>query len=364
MEPSLPWPLLAKYFAGELSEEENLEIQDWIKADSYREQEVRKLYKIWEESNHPPYDLDVDQSWERLSGNMDKLDYGTEQVNDLLSNVHNNKPAGQTSQNVRTVKKFDKIKRLMYMTATAASILIAFLFAYHNNPVNEGNEEVYAIQQFVTNEGEWATYDLSDGSRVYLYPSSQLSIPSNFNGGNRELNLEGEAYFEVAHDPENPFILNAKHTYTRVLGTKFLVQAWADSDEGVKVVVSEGKVALGDQAAGSGNHKEAIITKSQIGILGKDEDPFVTDVDDLDRYLGWTEGRLVIDNRPLTEIISRLEKWYAIEIRLKDESLGEKNITAEIYNRQPMNEVLNSIALTLDLEWEKENRLITYRSKE
>ncbi|MEX2404274.1 MAG: FecR domain-containing protein [Balneolales bacterium] len=363
MKESMPWTQLAKYFAGELSSEENQKIEFWINADPKRVQQARKLYKIWKESDIPAYHLDVDESWSRLSKNMDKLESETNQFDYLLSDERGMKTAGQSVQRT-TDRRTDKMKRLITLTAAAATILVTFLFAYNHDPVNQEIAAEDTIRQFVTKDGEWATYDLSDGSKVFLHPGSRLEVPGDFNVENRELFLEGEAYFEVAHDSDNPFLLNAKHTYTRVLGTKFLVQAWGP-DEEVEVIVSEGKVALGDsRSSGSGDTKEAIITRSQRGVLTRDEGPVVTDVDDLDWYLGWTKGQLIFDDRPLSEIIFRLEHWYAVEIQFEDKNIGAKKITGEINNRQPMNEVLTSIAMSLDLEFEKENRTVTFQTKE
>lgn len=330
----------------------------WIKVDPKREQQVQKMYKIWKESNIPSYHLDVDESWNRLSRNIDKAEQGSTLFDYRIVKPNGMKLTGKSTQKARKVRKPDRWKQLILTATVAATIMIAFLFAYQYDLVDQEVAEKYTTQQYETSQGEWATYVLNDGSRVFLHPNSRLEVPGQFNVENRELFLEGEAYFEVVHDTETPFILNTKDSYTRVLGTKFLVQAWPESEAGDEVVVTEGRVALG-----SANLNEAVISRSQRGVLKRGEDPVVSEVDDLNWYLGWTEGRLVFDDRPLTDIISRLEYWYAVEIQLEDMSIGEKKITGEIDRRQPMNEVLTGISMSLDLEFENVDRTITFRFK-
>lgn len=371
MKQSMPWKQLARYFAGELTDEELQKMKSWINADLKREHKVRRLYKVWKESGVPPYQLNVDEAWARLSGNMEQLEEKPERVDQVLIEGRARQKGRQPIQKDKKVRRAGSVKRIVVTTLTAAAtILIAILFAYQYEYDRESQKvtEEYTVQKLVTKEGERATYKLSDGSKVVLHPGSRLEVPSQFNVDNRELFLEGEAYFEVTHDTDNPFIVNSERAYTRVLGTKFLVQAWSGRARinEVEVVVTEGKVALGDtrNIRAVDNNKEAIIMRNQKGLLSGHTGPVVSDIDDLDWYMGWTEGRLVFDNRSLNEIIPRLEHWYAVEIQLEDRSLEAKKITGEIDHSQPMGEVLKGIAMSLDLEYEKENRTVTFRVKE
>jgi transmembrane sensor len=216
----------------------------------------------------------------------------------------------------------------------------------------------------MTSFGERASYILNDGTRVVLHAGSRLEIPENYNKEIRQLYLEGEAYFETVHNPDKPFIVHSKHAYTRVVGTRFLVQAWTESYHKVEVVVSEGKVLFGDRRAigTSLESREVLIAENQRAVLSENEMPHVTEVEEIDWYLGWTEGRLVFEDRPLREVLPRLERWYNITFQVANEAILAQNITAEIDYSLPMSDVLNGIALTLGLEIERtENRLYVFR---
>jgi ferric-dicitrate binding protein FerR (iron transport regulator) len=148
-----------------------------------------------------------------------------------------------------------------------------------------------------------------------------------------------------------------------VLGTKFLVQAWPEEGRNVEVVVEEGKVALGEKRPGSpAEQREVIIERNQKGVMTAGFGLEVSDVADLHWHLGWTEGRLVFEDRQLSEIIPRLERWYAVDIQAANNEIAEKRLTAEIDYSQPMMEVLMGIALSLDLEIERDGRTFIFRS--
>lgn len=355
MEHYISWEVLAKYFAGELSERKEDEMERWIKADPGRERAVQKLYEVWNESGDLPYELDVEESWDLLSENMDKLDRKIESTNRVLSNKQDSRSG------LYSYKTGRKIHQMMVTAVAAAVLIIAGLFAYSNYGVTNEEPVELGRMELVAQDGERATYLLNDGSKIVLHAGSRLEVPLQFNNDKRELFLVGEAYFEVNHNPEKPFIVHSEGAYTRVLGTKFLVQSWPDASDQIEVVVTEGKVALGSSKTDdrfSGN--EAIIEANQKGVLSGDKTAVISGAD-MEWYMGWTRGQLKFDNRSFEEIIPKLERWYNLDITLEDKELGNLKLTAEIDYSQPMSEVLKGIAMTLDLEVQKTGRVITYR---
>ncbi len=358
MDQQISWEQLAKYFADELNRETHSKIASWIKADPQREAKVNKLYDIWQESGELPYQLDEDAAWKSLSQNMDKLDNAPINVR-----RQNSGAAGRVRfLHEKKNRTADHTARRVMMTAAAAILLVVGLFAYYGSLNNSGEPDI-GIRELVAGKGERATYVLNDSTRIMLHAGSRLEVPLNFNIDRREIYLEGEAYFEVTHDPAKPFIVRSRDAYTQVLGTKFLVQAWSEKkdDDRIEVVVSEGKVALGNNSSGdTGTTHEAIVTRNQKGVLSGREGPSVTDNVDLEWYLGWTEDRMFFDNRPLSEIIPRLERWYDVDIKAADQQIISEKLTAEVDVSQSMGEVMRNIALSLDLKVEKEGRVVTF----
>ena len=334
-------------------------MESWLKADPEREKQVEKLNEIWNESGSLPYRLDVDEAWKTLEGKMDQYgkvsDSGVTEKRRIVSIERLHKP----------VKKSGTKGRRMAMIAASVLIMLSAGFFTHHyiQELQEAEKtEELAFEELTTRDGERAIYSLSDGSKVILHAGSRLEVPVNFNKNNRELFLEGEAYFEVTHDPDKPFMVNSEEAYTRVLGTKFLVQAWPDEGRNVEVIVEEGKVALGESLSSpASTQQEVIISRHQKGVLAAGASPSVHEVTDLHWHLGWTEGRLVFEDRQLSEIIPRLERWYAVDIQTANDEISEKRLTAEIDYSQPMMEVLKGIALSLDLEIERDGRTFIFR---
>lgn len=359
MNNEMPWKMLARYLAGELSEDEEQKMTAWIDEHPSREKKVEELRELWEQSRIPTYDLDPEESWQRLEADMDRLDRGAEQVRETFD------PPSFKNRRIdnRTGRQF---RRLVMTLAAAAVVFAAGLFTYSNYSAysdSDGQTKELATRQISADYGERAIYTLSDGSRVVLHAGSSLEIPLSFNSGNRELTLEGEAYFEVEHDASSPFIVHSGDTYTRVLGTKFLVSDWSEMvTRGVEVVVSEGKVAFGREGLNAITdeiEKEVVLTRNQRGRINEQGKPVVTRDADLDWYLGWTTGKLTFDNRPLSEILPKLERWYDIEIQVADDQIAARKLTAEIDYTQSMMEVMKGMALALELEVDRNKRLVT-----
>jgi len=401
MEQPIPWDLLAKSFSGELTPEEEKEINEWRRADPSREGLISHIFDVWLTAE--PYQLNADKGWFRLKQSMEVQDQliigdqnglsapGTlhdyipssdheEQVehhaqSHFVSSVYSSgssspKPA-QRRFSLKLIKRQKNNDQRYYRyVMLAASLLIVMLGSVWitqrhvtNGPVNELSE-ILETRELVAGDGEWASYLLADGSKVILHAGSRLHIPGSFGMDSRQVHLEGEAYFEVEPDEEYPFIVSTDQSYTRVLGTRFLVQSWAEEDGEVEVIVAEGRVAVGKNGSSHSDlQREVVLTGNQHGKLHGSEELVVTDLEDVDWYLGWTEGRLIFNDRPLNDVIFRLERWYAVNIVAEDD-IGERRITAELDYSLPMKEVMKSIAMTLDLELEIEDRLIWFTESE
>jgi ferric-dicitrate binding protein FerR (iron transport regulator) len=367
MEKNISWEKLAKFFAGELNHQEHEKMKSWIKADPKREQKINELYKIWEESEIPLYKLNVDKAWAKLSSDIDDLENVTKQTASNSNIVLDNKKIPFHDYRADKLKSKERLWRRAILVA--ASVLIVLTGGYFSYQWQVQQEQAESLEEqnriLLTNYGERATYVLNDDTKVMLHAGSRIEIPKDYNQDIREIYLEGEAYFEVNHNPEKPFLVHSNGAYTRVLGTRFIVQAWPDSKDRIEVIVSEGKVAFGkntgDEIISS---SEVLVTKNKMGIMQANGETIVSDVSDMGWYTGWTEGILKFNDREMAEVIPRLERWYDLEIEVKPQKILREKITAEIDYRHSMSEVLQGIAMTLDLRLERQGRKVTFVSSE
>ncbi|TVQ66220.1 MAG: DUF4974 domain-containing protein [Balneolaceae bacterium] len=344
------WQQLAKYFSGELTAPEAEKMERWIREFPEREKLVSELHEIWIKSEQISYPLDADRAWERLT-----VSIGEHQNTRTVPEVHSHPASAAFNTGHTSLPKHQRAGEwIRWTTLAAATVLIALLTAlfvmnYHSQP--SGIAEVAESRLIQTMYGERATYILEDGTRLVLFAGSRIEIPAGYNEKNRELYLEGEAYFETAHNPDKPFIVHSASSFTEVLGTRFIVQAWPDPNNRVEVIVTEGRVLFGQRhgTAEPGEKKEVLLSESQKGVIFGDLVPYVEEIENLDEYIGWTEGRLVFNNRELNEIMPRIERWYNISIEI-EEDISAIKITADIDSSLPMSDVLDGLALTLGVD--------------
>lgn len=174
--------------------------------------------------------------------------------------------------------------------------------------------------------GKTLTITLQDGSRVMLNSGSSLIYPSSFEGmENREVALSGEAYFEIAKNPNHPFIVKTSKMYTRVYGTVFNVSAYED-DERNEVVLVEGSVGVGKHLK-EGHEVLQMLEPSQKASSLKETGQFTVEDVDVSSYISWTKGILTFQNEAMDNIIKRLERQYNVKIDNTYKELDERRFT-------------------------------------
>ena len=198
-----------------------------------------------------------------------------------------------------------------------------------------------AAQVYATRVGQRDSVKLPDGSTVVLAPGSRLTVASGFNGGNREVTLEGAAFFDVQHDGAHPFVVHSRGAEIRDIGTAFSVKT--DADGGVSVAVTQGIVALRATAAGSAAPVE--LKAGDRGVLQAGA-VAVTRGTVTDEDMAWTRGHLAYRDASLAEVQADLRRWYGIELQITDAVLAQRTLTAS-FRGDSSAQVIQVIALAL-----------------
>lgn len=333
---------------SELSTEEEEAIRAWM-----REQpEWRQLVHAKEYTEDPAIDWDTETELRRLRA---KIEEHSDKAHSI-SNIDRG-PSSQRGGRTARIHRLASIQPLRVAAALAFIVLSAvFVLLLLNESKPESSGQVATVVQ--TQKGERATYLLADGTRVHLNVDSRLTVTSRY-PEIRELWLEGEAYFDVESDSTRPFVVHSGQAITRVLGTEFLVHA--TPDEGVYVVVAEGKVAFHRENAPS--QGAVTITEAQMGKLPQDGRPvtLVADVD-LQRYLAWMDGELVLDDATFAEVSSEIERWYDLSVLQVDSVPIPGHLNANFSEQQSLEEVLSVVAAAFGLSYEVDGRVVTFHS--
>ncbi|MCL2561104.1 MAG: FecR domain-containing protein [Rikenellaceae bacterium] len=155
---------------------------------------------------------------------------------------------------------------------------------------------------------------LPDDSRVWLSAESQFTFPSRFTDGVREVEVSGEACFEVIHDASRPFIVRSGATTTEVLGTTFIIYNYPE-DRMITTTLLEGSIR---QSFGDGSRPVTLFPSQQLRYGVDDGSVAVTSIDRED-YRAYREGRIVFRDRMLTDIVASLERTFDYRIEMSDD---------------------------------------------
>ena len=169
---------------------------------------------------------------------------------------------------------------------------------------------------------------LSDGTLVHLNSGTTLKYPVKFIAGeNRQVFLDGEAYFDVAKDKKHPFIVNADQLNIRVLGTHFNVSNYPEDDV-TDVVLVEGSVGMYNTSEEFNSDKNTILKPGHKGTFNKENTKIFTKPVITDIYTSWINGGLTFRNMSFKNIITKLERRYNVTIINKNEKLANEKFNA------------------------------------
>ncbi|MCE5331432.1 MAG: FecR domain-containing protein [Bacteroidales bacterium] len=230
-----------------------------------------------------------------------------------------------------------------YATAVVIFILLGggVLHYTQNNTFNQPESGVMADANtfFQTTDAQIKQITLPDGSKIHLNRGTKVSYASNaFNRHQREVWLEGEAFFEVAKNPEKPFIIHTGVMTTTVRGTSFNVKAYPQLAENV-VSVRTGKVQISQQGK-----QLAMLTPNEQIIYNTLNNQYKTGVADGENAAGWRDGRLILNSANAEELKLRLKQQYHVDLVIQDKALKDIMLNSSFAKGTSLNEVMNTIA--------------------
>jgi len=343
------WSLLAKFLSGECSNEEIIEVENWLEVEPENERiflSMQNVCKTPEEAFEPS---DVKALWKELT---EKAGIYAEEIESEI----------QIHPQVKYKEEFfDLLLQvinkpvLRYSALIILIMMIPFLYylIFTSGKIND-----FSDWKLVTvDKGEQSKLTLSDGTKLVLDAGTRLRYPEDFGIESRKINLEGEAYFEVVHDPEKPFFIYAGNAVVKVLGTKFNVRAWEKSDK-VEVAVAEGKVSL---SSGTEPDKSIILEIGYTGSLSSTGEISEARRIDVEQSLSWMKGEIAFYDTPLSEILSQVERWYDIQFVLRDSTMVSERASVFIH-KNSFNEMLELITAITDTDYKVQGNLIILNS--
>ena len=305
--------LLTRYIKGECTADEIHVVEEW-------------LAQNWEDNNE----------WKLMD------DYSRQQ---WLSSLYGDIQNTIQLENKNRVKPLSHYKVWKSVASIAALLLVTFGLYFTLSLLKSWNAPI-SYQQVSVPSGELKELVLEDGTRLWLNSKSSLKYPLKFNGREREVYLDGEAYFEVAHNDKQPFVVHTGELKTRVLGTIFNIVAYQDHAE-VKVVLLSGKVEVMKEDD-LNEVNPLILQPKQVAKYQKgDQALSKSDINDTNQYSAWKDGKLIFDETLLNEVLDRLSVSYNVRFVLKNPKLNGCKITGSFTTLQKIDQIVESIVLSI-----------------
>lgn len=221
------------------------------------------------------------------------------------------------------------------IVAIAAAVMVPILigvslfFYQQNQRLEKFLDEETLI---VVGGGDRSEVTLPDGSRIYLNARSTLSYPSQFGYGKRCVALSGEAYMEIAKDPQRPFKVQTSEMEIEVLGTTFNVSAYEDESY-LETTLIEGSVAISSRMD---PNRRIMLKPNQKAILDKQSGNFKVEETDLRYETAWRRNELVFRSAELSDIFERIERYYGVEITVNTPYIPTEHFTGAFKEDSPL----------------------------
>lgn len=254
--------------------------------------------------------------------------------------------------------------RKIWLSAAAACLLgivVSSLFLYVSRPGHQHEHKgLTSLRTYTASKGTRSRLVLEDSTVVHLMGGSSIQYPEHFAGKTRSIALlQGEVFLEVAHRPQQPFVVNSSGAQVKVLGTKFNIQNIAD-DSCLSVMLTEGSV----QFSTAGNINTLLKPGQQlrynksIGLVTA-----LSRFSQTETAMGWTKGILIFNEEPLYEVFKKLERYYGVRFELKQKINLNIPLTATVTDL-PLQRVLLMMEYSTAMKFKLMGQTVEVRKSE
>jgi ferric-dicitrate binding protein FerR (iron transport regulator) len=196
--------------------------------------------------------------------------------------------------------------------------------------------------------GKSYAFQMTDGSKIWINAVSELRFPLLFTQQERKLQLKGEAYFKVAHQATQPFIVQVNGLTVKALGTEFNIKSY--NGESTFISLVNGSVSV-ENAKG----ERIILSPGEAVTVASSNSPLQKETFDETMVLGWMQGLYYYHNEKLQQIAVVAERWFDIQVKLKDPALASLRFSGAMDRNKPVNSFFSMLASTGDIRYDNNN---------
>lgn len=317
MKKEIPWDLIVSKLKQDLTADEDRQLAEWLSDEGNREV-FDELHQVWQkvQARAASYTPDKNKYWAELSKRMDVRKAASLPKTKILSFTH-----------------------LRRYAAVACVLLVAAFSIYIGMELGRPalGEQVYS------NLGGKSKVRLSDGTEVWLHSNTTLAYSTDYEAEERLVNVKGEAYFDVTHDKDKPFIVQTDGMRVVVHGTKFNVEAFPES-ENTLVSLVEGSVSL------ETNEEKRFLVPGETATFNKHSRQLHIEKGNVDFMRSWANDQVVFDKKSLGYVCRYLSKWYNVKINVAPE-LADKYLYTFTLRNETLEEIMRIMSRINPMEY-------------
>ena len=322
MEPD--GTVLLKYIRGESDNAEKAYVEDWLKEDEENEKTLEQIARIY---------------------------YAVRTEERILSrdsqNAYNN-----VRKQIKGRLRKSWLNRMYVAAACFVGVLmLSTTFSYLW--IQKNNNDRSQLVTVEANAGMRVHFTLPDGTLVHLNSGSVISYPSVYDKKERRINLSGEAYFNVTHNPEQPFIVNVREgkMQVRVLGTEFNLQAYKNENL-IETTLVTGLVNI-ETNEQSGNVSTYRLKPSEKAVYDSNTGKMKIDKINSLYETAWKEGKLMFKDSPLPEVLRKITHFYNVRFEVNDSIIQTYRFTGTFENKQ-LFQILEYLKISSQIDYKIE----------
>jgi len=343
MSDPFDWRIIDRHLAGQSSAEDEAALAAWLAADP-RNATLLSDARAVARSLATPDDArwDVDHAWSRVAARMH--DHPDGDIIPLRARAFTRTAA------------FARTQRIVAgaAVAIAAAGVVAVVLQRQAMRPSEAQRPLQR-HEVVAAVAQQTRVTLGDGTQVVLNAGSRLRYADDFGRGTRDVELDGEGYFDVVHDESRPFRVHARGSVAQDVGTRFVVRAYAEQ-RGVDVVVTEGAVSLQRRGASSA---PALVAAGQRGRVDSTGAITIAAEPDVDRWTEWTRGGIVLEGMTLGDAALELGRRFGVQVEVRGEDFARRRVSARFHD-EPLPRVLDALAVALGGQWTRDGQRVVF----
>ncbi|WP_158856512.1 FecR family protein [Lunatibacter salilacus] len=317
-----------------------------VKDNPQQRENIEKAIKILIEYQNNKEKLDPAEIWKI----WEKIDMETESeegnVVPLSSHKFYNKPEISVHR-----RSYFSIQGKSVAAILVVIFGLAFFANYFMNKEIPDSETLSVIiEKIETEKGTKSSFVLEDGTKVMVNAGSQIRFKKGFDGDQREIFLEGEAYFKVAKDTLKPFtVVSSQNISVTALGTSFMIQAYPGEEMKVSLLTGKVKVNVGQE-------KDPVYMEEGEGLkINTDTKQTHKHTFNRDQVLAWTKRTIYFDKIPISEAIRILENWYGVQFDFENSPPPDLLLTG-IFENETLKNVLEGLKYTSGIQYKMEGK--------